>query len=383
MATNPFDRLVINPRERPLSSDINQAESVLDRSMRQVMDSLFLARTSNTSSASNPSGPISGFIGDAFKVDRVTDTEVSLRAGLGFLVDTSAQTANISGISGLDDLARYKPVYLSTAQTISGIPAAPVSPQTRFDIVEVRMNRVLGDASSRDVLDPSTGVFAPGSVFKSLGFALDGNVGIVTSPSDSTAAISYKVGVAGSPGAVPAATPGYTIIAVIKRDAAASPTLAVGDWRKYLVPYGMGRVNLVVNAPDQASGPPFAAPTLVSCDSPPGVDVQVSGFGNAGDSYFGHSIVLGVRAGTLTNVQCQVTACGYAPTQNYRFAVPYGVPVYGVANGYDPVVVAAFTTVGSAPAASSGVGGIELGQRWLAQSTGNVIYSITLDLSWR
>lgn len=329
MATNPFDRLVINPRERPLSSDINQAESVLDRSMRQLLDGLFSVRTSNTDDTARSSGPVSGFLGDGFKVDYVSASQVSLRPGTGFIVDATAQDANIDGVAGLDDLARYKPVYLSATQTISGIPAAPAAPNKRVDIIEVRMNRVLGDLSSRDVLNPSTGVFAPGSVYKSMGYALDSNVGIVSAPADSTAAISYKVGVAGLAPAVPATTSGYVRVATVYWDLASSPDGVVGDWRKYLSPYGIGKVAATIEVP---SG---GAPSITSLIAPPGVKVSVT---TAGPSVVPTNPVgfgLLVHAGDLTYATANAFMYGFTGNEKPWFPVGVNLPEVG----FDPVTL--------------------------------------------
>ena len=37
MANKTYDRTIINPRERPLSSDINQAQSELDQALRDTL----------------------------------------------------------------------------------------------------------------------------------------------------------------------------------------------------------------------------------------------------------------------------------------------------------------------------------------------------------
>ena len=58
MANKTFDREIINVRERPLSSDINTAESYLDYTLRSFLDQLFLGRVSRDSDAAG--SPMSG-----------------------------------------------------------------------------------------------------------------------------------------------------------------------------------------------------------------------------------------------------------------------------------------------------------------------------------
>ena len=77
MANQAFEREILNPRERPLSSDINTAQSQLDRSMRETLQRLFQKRVSASSDAS--AAPVRGFIGDGLKVRADSPAGLSVR----------------------------------------------------------------------------------------------------------------------------------------------------------------------------------------------------------------------------------------------------------------------------------------------------------------
>lgn len=272
MAGNGFDRQVLNSRERPLSSDINAAQSQLDRTVREVVKSLFTSRVGVGSS--DLSGlPTSGFIGDAFKVreSAVPGLSVVLSKGLGFqyLVDPAT---SVGGVGGVDDLSEFKPLNLLVDTTIAGI-AAGDGANPRIDIIEVRMNRALGNPLSRDVLNPGTGVFVPTSVNKTLSFTQDGSVSVVSDPAASTAAVSYKQGIPGAVPVEPTVTAGYVKIATLLiPTAAASITKAnIIDQRTLLCPYGAMPVSVAGSIPAGAAAPPTS---LVS-NVPPGVEVAV------------------------------------------------------------------------------------------------------------
>jgi len=89
MADNPFDRTVINVRERPISSDINQAQSQIDRTLRFYLQEMLRPRSSATNEQPGP--PVSGFFGNGFAVreDSPAGLFVVVGAGLGFYDDAS------------------------------------------------------------------------------------------------------------------------------------------------------------------------------------------------------------------------------------------------------------------------------------------------------
>ncbi len=282
MANQAFEREILNPRERPLSSDINTAQSQLDRSMRETLQRLFQKRVSASSDAS--AAPVSGFINDGFKVraDSPAGLSVRVTSGLGFQYLPGDVPAAISGIVGLDDLSAYKPLPLRLDDgldtVISGVPAGPAAGNDRYDIIEVRMDRSVENASSRDVLDIGTGLFNSATVNKTLSFSMDANVGVVTSPANSTAAVSYKVGASAATGTAvePATTPGYIKIATVfsnNGNMTTSITRAnIIDRRNMLAAAGLQPFMVRVSLPTGAAAPP----TVLEVAAPPGVEVFVS-----------------------------------------------------------------------------------------------------------
>lgn len=223
MSDAAFDRVVINPRERPLSSDINQLQSEISRTLREVVRAMCLPHNSNPQIVNSSFNPVSGFMGDGFFVAAGGALTHTIKAGLGLVFDSGSTDSDIGSVSKVDDRSPYYPVYLSADQTISS-PAAPGVGLERVDIIEVALDRRLADTASRDVLDTGTGVFNPSSVFKTLAYSLDGRTGVVTSPANSSTGIGLKAGstqVAGTYAAsggvtgVPTTSPGYTRVAVI------------------------------------------------------------------------------------------------------------------------------------------------------------------------
>lgn len=275
MANSPFDREVINFLERPLSSDVNLGEAYLDQSLRELVDRLMLPRASNVD-ANSASVPPSGFVGAGFfpVPATVLGMTVVLKPGIGFLVDTSTQTAAVGSITGLNDLARYKPAILTADQSIT-VPAAPAGPNSRIDIIEVKLNaRALTDATSRDVFDVGSQAFVATSVNKTLSWKADGSVSVVASPSNSTGAIGYKTGVPAVGPVAPATTAGYIKIGEVLVGSAVTTLDAdvIKDLRVILSPYGLTTVS--AEAAVVATGG-SAAPTLVTLDAPPGYKAVV------------------------------------------------------------------------------------------------------------
>jgi hypothetical protein len=114
----------------------------------------------------------------------------------------------IEGVIGLDDLSSYKPIPLLSDHVFS-VPTAPVAPDSRIDIVEVKASYFATEPSSRMVLNPLTGEFAPGLINKILTWLIDVRVETISAPASATQPLAYKVGVPGNPGLAPATTAGY------------------------------------------------------------------------------------------------------------------------------------------------------------------------------
>ena len=291
MSNKPFDRSLINVRERPVSSDINLGFSESDQTMRELVSALWRPRASLLSDVA--ANPKTGQIGSALKVRAKSPASmsVSVDAGTGMVFDAALAT-DLGGIVSVNDQSTWKPIVLNTGVDMVLDVADGTNP--RYDIIEARVNRVVGEPTSRDVLDTGTGVFVPTLVNKTLGYSLDGSVGKVTSPANSTAALSIKTGTpAGSP-AIPATSPGYVRLSVIRVDALASAigTDRINDTRPMLFPNNVLRVGVTWEL--ILPGPTF---TMVGLHTQPGVvvsSVDRGAYGGPG----GRLIELYVFAGT-------------------------------------------------------------------------------------
>jgi hypothetical protein len=233
-----------------------------------MLDYLCLSRVSMTSPASG--APLDGFMGAGFMVTPVSPLamQVSLAAGVGFHYDIIDTPTDIDGVSDLDDLSRWKPIYSNAAVALN-VPAAPGGPNTRIDIIEVKSYRRRADTDTRDVLNVATGVFEPKSVLKTLAWDVQGDIGYVVSPANSTTAIGYKTGVAGSPGVVPATSPGYIKVAEIQVGSSVLTIDAdkIVDARQLLFPGNCMTAAILMTTP--VSGP--LTPMLEEAICPPGL----------------------------------------------------------------------------------------------------------------
>ena len=244
MSNEQFNRMILNPRERPLSSDINQAQSQLDRTQREILKAMFASRTGPMV---DTSAFVAGFIGDGFKVRAaaIPDMTTTVTAGMGFYQDPADVPAAIGGIIGLDDYCSYKPLPL-IAPLVIPTPTAPGAGQERWDIIEVAVIRRAEGPLVRETFDPTTSTFVSGLVNKTLSFTMDTEFGYAPAPGGSVDGISYVQGVAAAVGAavVPAVTPGYqkigevyvgaTVVAINPGD--------INDCRRMLFPGGVGHL---------------------------------------------------------------------------------------------------------------------------------------------
>lgn len=253
----PFDREVINIRERPLSSDLDLFESLRQQTLMEILANAVQARfgLGNDTSVIIPAANDAGFFGAGFTVRPGVGLQVQLDTGLGLFNDNTS-VSSISGIVGVDDQSVIKPLSLTVPEVISGIPAGdPVNP--RIDIVEIAMGRRLINPTSRDILNPATGAFAPNLVNKTLTYNLNGQSTI-----NGIGLINYKTGVPAGVPVAPATDAGYVKIAQI-----AVPALAAGfaqneiqDLRKLMFLGGVGRIVAAVQSN-----------SLIRMTAPPGV----------------------------------------------------------------------------------------------------------------
>ena len=224
-----FDRTVFNPLERPLSSDQNQLQSEIYRTINTVgwIDVAGRAGVGDPLPAAR-----STFVGSAFfPYSAGTGMSVTLLGGWGWIYDPTATASNIGGISQINDAGDVYPIYLSTTQTLA-VPAADAT-NPRIDIIEVKLDRRLENPLTRDVFDPALEVFNPTLLNKTLTYDVLGRTSI-----DGSAAINYKTGTpAGSP-AAPSVTAGYVKIAEVYVGAAVTVIrqIDIADYRRLCAP---------------------------------------------------------------------------------------------------------------------------------------------------
>jgi hypothetical protein len=160
---------------------------------------------------------------------------------------------------------------IAAARAALAPPAAPGAPNSRYDLLEVKMNRNVGDPTSRDVFNPLTGVFDPTLVNKTLFWDYDGLYGTVNAPNNSTAPISLKVGVADNPPTwPPSVSPGYVGLAIALVGSAPIASVdadKIVSTRPLLIP---GQ-NLNISARLKSLQPLYSTIILEALHAPPGV----------------------------------------------------------------------------------------------------------------
>lgn len=352
MSDAPFDRTNIGLRERPVSGDLNQIQGQLYRAIMHQAGYM-LAVATNASSAAQPK---TGFMHDGCRVVPSSPMAMSVvvTPGFGVIYDPSDLPTGIGAtdLEKVDDLSPFKPAPLVAPVTFA-VPAAPGSPNSRIDIIEVRTARRLGSAVTRRQLDSLTEEFVDHLFFKSLEYTLDGQTGVVSSPTASTAALSYKVGVAGNPGLVPATTPGYTKIAEIL---VPTGTTSIGrtnivDRRPVLNPAGVVMASARFSLAWVASGgdPNIGTTTvtLFSVTAPPGVefafDITERGVRPAGSQQRAQ-VVVHVFGGEIASASSlfELTNLGFTNVVGVR----EGLSVTG---GYSNVDAPPYVTTATAP----------------------------------
>lgn len=340
---NPFDRMNIGLRERPLSADHNRLQSQIDRTIREVCRAMLSGRASNTSSAQQSRA---GFLGTGFRVvpSNPAAMSVQVSAGHGFNYDAVDLPSDIGAtdLEGVDDLSPYKPLVLMSPVTFA-VPAAPVAPNSRIDIIEVKVDRRLENALTRRQLDVATRQYLDHAFFKTLAFVLDGRTGIVTTPANSTAGLSYKIGTAANPGTVPPTTAGYVKIAQIhvSNTTVTITGAEIADWRPLLGDGGVVRGSISWRQRWNAGTPIVDIKNIIA---PPGVDVGVasenaSGAHNSGAIY----VVAGNALKGLVMVQGHECNSGWGDVGSHQ-----GNPGGGVNGHIDTVRAGNITSFNAA-----------------------------------
>lgn len=266
----PFDYVISNLRERPLSSDLNNAQSQIARSTMLALDSLLspnLYYGGTPVTVTSSTYRIASFIGDGFMPTPGTGMQVKLLPGLGLWCD-NIPAESISSISGLDDLGRYTPLVLPEEFALTVAAAHAVNP--RIDSIQVKLDRALTDTQTRDVFSGVS--FAGAAVSKTLSYE---NTPIIVTGTP-----------AGSP-AAPAITTGYAEVARVYVPAlAASITEAnIVDMRRPVGLFGLQRVTLICSKSGSAPyinvssviGPPGYKVCINTLNYPSYIDVYLFG----------------------------------------------------------------------------------------------------------
>lgn len=328
---NPFDRVNLGLRERPLSSDFNRLESQLDRTLRDVLRAL-VGGSGVAGGGTSAITSHSGFIGDGMRVVPASPIAMSVQvsAGFGFIYDALDLPFDIGAtdLEGVDDRSSFKPVYLN-APAIFTVPTAPGPGLSRIDIIEVKVDRRLENLVTRRQLDTATKSFLDHMFYKTLAFSLDGRTGFVSSPSASTVGLSYKIGAEAATGAEvePSTTSGYVKIGRINvaPSVVTIDTDALVDRRPLLGHGGMLPVGASWRVQWNAGAPIH---TLLALDAPAGLQVALGPLSLRGAGSF---YVVG---GEITRGTCNLTAShqtGHSNTNAYAIGlqgvVGTGVPV--------------------------------------------------------
>lgn len=261
MANNVFDTTIIRPLERPLSSDLDAAQSQIYRTIRELQQALYSSATLGTPGAV----PWYGFLGDSFKLYNPSTPGLDLRinSGIGFfnsnLSPGNAPLANIGGVVGLDDLSSYQPIVLPVPIDFSVVPPTTAG-VARRDRLQIRLNRQETDTTLRWLLNTTPPqAFTPMNIAKTLAFTSGASVITIAAGDPSVGApIEYKLGAEAAYAAqddflsiTPAAAdPGYVTVAIVNvvNNVVTLGPGDIGDFRSVLFVQGgasvVGRVSL-------------------------------------------------------------------------------------------------------------------------------------------
>lgn len=281
MSGRPFDRDPFRNQEFPKSLDLNRLSGEgADAGLRFLMREVFGPQTSLANPASLAN--FFGFYGTGFLVvpESPASTSVRILSGLGAKRDDTDLPSAIGGIAGLDELSDVKPIVLRTPFSIP-TPAAPASPNQRYDIVEVAVRRDLYDSIATSFLQLPDAKRVSSAVTKTLSYAVDNAqvpYGYVTDPANSTAPISYKIGQASASPVVPPTSPGYVKIAqilvdnVVNNPAGTIRQEHIADFRPMLFAGGTASFSLTASFVLGTETPP----TILHASVPPGIRLAVN-----------------------------------------------------------------------------------------------------------
>lgn len=145
------DNIVFNTRERPLSTDWNNLEAMLGRTLMDLERYRNMLRTMGYPSSEAVRNIVAGGL-------QVTPSGSDVSVSAGVLLQDSATLAPVPG--ALDSSYR---IGINRAATTVVMPAPGV---TTYYLVEAQMTEVTTSTENRDILDSGTGIFVPTAVPK-------------------------------------------------------------------------------------------------------------------------------------------------------------------------------------------------------------------------
>lgn len=256
-----FSRQIINVRERPLSTDINELQSQLDATRRDLY-----RQTYASAQQPNPQGFVN--TGLQVGVQSPLALGVQVAVGNGFQVNDGDIVTSINSVTGLDDLSGYKPVVCSQSVAIP-MDAAPPGGQERWDLIEVSYlsggspDRRLFNSLSRDVFNTSLEAFQPTGVLKTFSWdvslpAVNRAVAPANNPANS--GLGYKRGVQQATGSgfnPPGVSTGYIALAYVYVGPGVTTITApnIIDARRLLLPGGLVNVAASFTLPIDSANP--------------------------------------------------------------------------------------------------------------------------------
>lgn len=224
-------RVVFNTRERVISSDQNRHQAFAAYERAELLRRESACRTG---SAVNELSPLEGgsyvdtIASDAAAISTPSVADVYeglvvlpqsstlnllVSPGLCGFIDPDGQTGSSDPNPPSADDSRYKVVNDPGINVAGALTIAAGGGSTRIDLVEVRRQTVVLETDSRDIFDPSTGVFVPVSVTKV-----------------SAGRLIYRV-TTGTPGAgIPARSQGWMPIAVASVPSSATSVDDITFW---------------------------------------------------------------------------------------------------------------------------------------------------------
>ncbi len=234
--TAPFQRRVINPLQRPLSSDLN-LQAFYDSATQSFMAGAFF---SGPSFPYYGAGTKTGFIGNGFApVGASSSRAVVLRPGIGFKNIGSNDVNAIGGVVGVNEYAKYAPMVCAPSDPASEGFSVAIEDEavgyTRIDLICVKPSAEVTDFQSIGVLNPSSSTFSLANKPQQLTF-------------NTTDIVVVKGGASTGTPTPPAVPSGYTTVAAVLVPSGSGliPNANIIDGRQHLLPFGTSTFSATV-----------------------------------------------------------------------------------------------------------------------------------------